>query len=376
MAPPRSLVAAFAVAVGFALLFGACGRSRDSKGDDSNDGGSGEGGTGAASSGGSARAGVSGATGASGGSRAGTGGGGGAAGSRTGGAGGGGSAGESGAGAANGAGGMAGAGGGCDRELPGTYPGCECFTDADCRDGRRCYASDCASGRTGVCATPPAGACYDARDCRPGQLCRGARPTPCGSTLVDLPGTCEDDVCPVPGPCIGGSVCQCLDLETDECVEATGPAQNGNCRAPGGECFGCQCASPDTPVATPEGNRPLGELGVGDLVYSVDRERIRTVPVVRVSRVAVTDHRVLRIMFESGSVIEMSAGHPTADGRRLGDLAPGSKLVGGVVESVTSIPYRHRFTYDILPGTETGVYFADGVLVGSTLAMTNACFGR
>lgn len=30
--------------------------------------------------------------------------------------------------------------------------------------------------------------------------------------------------------------------------------------------------------------------------------------------------------------------------------------------------YRHAFTYDILPASDTGAYFAGGALVGSTLA--------
>jgi hypothetical protein len=31
------------------------------------------------------------------------------------------------------------------------------------------------------------------------------------------------------------------------------------------------------------------------------------------------------------------------------------------------VPYTHEATYDILPGSSTGAYFAAGALVGSTL---------
>jgi hypothetical protein len=31
------------------------------------------------------------------------------------------------------------------------------------------------------------------------------------------------------------------------------------------------------------------------------------------------------------------------------------------------IPYEHAFTYDILPASETGTYYAAGALIGSTL---------
>jgi hypothetical protein len=38
------------------------------------------------------------------------------------------------------------------------------------------------------------------------------------------------------------------------------------------------------------------------------------------------------------------------------------------IVAVDSIPYRHDFTHDILPASDSGTYFAGGVVVGSTLA--------
>jgi hypothetical protein len=107
---------------------------------------------------------------------------------------------------------------------------------------------------------------------------------------------------------------------------------------------------------------------VGDLVYSVDGAQIRPVPIARVNRVPVFNHRVLRVTFAGGATIEMSAGHPTADGRSLAALRPGDDLGGATVIGVETIPYAHSHTYDILPASESGAYFASGALVGSTLA--------
>jgi hypothetical protein len=71
----------------------------------------------------------------------------------------------------------------------------------------------------------------------------------------------------------------------------------------------------------------------------------------------------------SGRAIEMSPGHPTAGG------VPFSRLVAGerldevhTIASVETRPYRRGHTYDILPASSTGAYFAAGALVGSTLA--------
>jgi len=52
------------------------------------------------------------------------------------------------------------------------------------------------------------------------------------------------------------------------------------------------CASPDTPIATPFGERAIAELRVGDLVYSVDDGAILPVPLVSVGKTPVTHHHV------------------------------------------------------------------------------------
>lgn len=127
------------------------------------------------------------------------------------------------------------------------------------------------------------------------------------------------------------------------------------------------CASPDTPIATPDGDRPIADLRVGDLVYTVESDAIRPVPIVLVGRTPVANHQVVRVKLAGGRTLEMSAGHPTADGRTFGDLRPGTMLDGTIVESLEMVPYTHPFTYDILPASQSGNYFAAGKLIGSTL---------
>jgi hypothetical protein len=72
-------------------------------------------------------------------------------------------------------------------------------------------------------------------------------------------------------------------------------------------------------------------------------------------------------VFRDGRALEISAGHPTADGRTFGDLRAGGLLDSHEITSVEVVPYTHPFTYDVLPGSKTGTYFAGGALVGSTL---------
>ena len=127
------------------------------------------------------------------------------------------------------------------------------------------------------------------------------------------------------------------------------------------------CASPDTPIATPNGDRPIASLHVGDLVYSVDQRVVQAVPLLDVTRRAVHDHHVMRITLSNGVTLDISAPHPTADGRSFGQLDAGDSLAGLTVVSAESVPYSFSFTYDILPDSDTATYFAGGALIGSTL---------
>jgi hypothetical protein len=129
-----------------------------------------------------------------------------------------------------------------------------------------------------------------------------------------------------------------------------------------------KCNAPDTPIATPSGNRPIAALASGDLVYSIHQGQMSIVPIAEARRQAQHDHHVMRLQLATGVVLHISPTHPTADGRTLGDLAADDRLDGVRVVSAELVPYRHSHTYDILPASDTGTYYAGGVLVGSTLA--------
>jgi hypothetical protein len=129
------------------------------------------------------------------------------------------------------------------------------------------------------------------------------------------------------------------------------------------------CAAPSTPIATPTGERAISELAPGDLVYSVDETGVVVVPILRVGSTPVVNHRVVRVELSGGAVLEISAGHPTADGRTFADLLGGGQLdADHSVVAAEMVPYPYSRTYDILPSTRSGRYFAGGALIGSTLA--------
>jgi hypothetical protein len=132
------------------------------------------------------------------------------------------------------------------------------------------------------------------------------------------------------------------------------------------------CNAPDTPIATPSGERPISELREGDWIYSVDHGRMKAVRIRATTRVPAKNHHVVELRLATGSVLHVSPAHPTADGRTFGELCSGALLDGVRIESARLVPYRFDATHDILPSSDSGTYFAGGVLIGSTLSASGA----
>jgi hypothetical protein len=132
---------------------------------------------------------------------------------------------------------------------------------------------------------------------------------------------------------------------------------------------GCPiCLAAGASIATPDGAVPVTRLRPGMIVWTLDAAGQRMpAPALLVSHTpAPVGHQVVRLIVTDGRVIEASPGHPTADGRRIGQLRPGDSIDGSWVRSVDLVAYTGD-TWDLLPQGPTGAYWADGVLLGSTL---------
>jgi hypothetical protein len=265
----------------------------------------------------------------------------------------------------------------------GSDPRPECRTKATCRDvgGWQVTESDDV-----VCAEPALPPSCPANRPNDGTVCSDEGPCwyPDGPSCF-----CS--------PCVNGSeypLCQPIDPPEWACrvppagCPATLPQAGSACDQEGLSCgpdceisITCEdgiwrwatgmcpiCASPDTPIATPAGERPIASIRRGDLVYSIDGGALAAVPVVSVASTPAVNHEVVRLVLEGGATLEMSPGHPTASGAAFGDLAPGDALdPGHRVVATSRVPYLHARTYDILPDSDTGTYVAAGAVVGSTL---------
>lgn len=129
------------------------------------------------------------------------------------------------------------------------------------------------------------------------------------------------------------------------------------------------CLAAGDLIATPSGTMPIQDVTIGMTVWTTDRHGSRISAIVlRVgSSAAPIGHEVVRLTLADGRTVIASPGHPTADGRTVGSLQPGDVLDGSLVVGVQLLPYAGPVTYDLLPSGPTGKYFANGILLGSTL---------
>jgi hypothetical protein len=128
------------------------------------------------------------------------------------------------------------------------------------------------------------------------------------------------------------------------------------------------CLARGTRIATPSGDVAVEDLNVGDLVWTLDAGVRVAVPLVEIGSTPVpATHRVVQLRLSDGRAVDVSPGHPTADGRRVGDLRGGDGYDGAIVMSATLSPYSGGSTFDVLPAGASGTYWANGVLLGSTL---------
>jgi hypothetical protein len=137
----------------------------------------------------------------------------------------------------------------------------------------------------------------------------------------------------------------------------------------GGEFMCPICLAENTRIATPDGPVPVQALRAGMLVWTQDGRGGRVAaPLLATSRVPVpATHRVVHLQLSDGRELYASPNHPTADRRWLGALQAGDTLDGATVIRADLIAYTASATYDLLPAGETGFYWADDVLLASTL---------
>lgn len=141
-------------------------------------------------------------------------------------------------------------------------------------------------------------------------------------------------------------------------------------RDPSGPLLCPICLARGTLIATPEGPRPVEDLRVGTAVWTADAAGRRVAgQVLAVGSTPVPPtHEVVHLVLSDGRTVDVSPGHRLPDGRRVGRLRPGDAVDGATVVSAELQEYDGGATFDLLPSGPTATYWANGILLASTLA--------
>ncbi len=133
------------------------------------------------------------------------------------------------------------------------------------------------------------------------------------------------------------------------------------------------CLAVGTLIDTPVGPVPVQSLSVGTRVWTINQAGVRTAqPLIQIGQTVVpATYQMVHLVLSDGRELWVSPGHPTTDGRAVGQLQVGDFLDGARLLSVERVSYTGTATYDILPAGDTGAYWANGILLASTLKSTD-----
>ncbi|MDO8635564.1 MAG: Hint domain-containing protein [Dehalococcoidia bacterium] len=130
------------------------------------------------------------------------------------------------------------------------------------------------------------------------------------------------------------------------------------------------CLVRGTLIDTPGGPVPVELVYKGMTVWTVDNKgnRVAGLVVKTVETPVPLSFQTVKVTLSDGRTVTASLGHPTSEGRALGAYRVGDILDRASVAAVEHLAYDGGATYDILPFGETGIYWANGILLKSTLS--------
>lgn len=129
------------------------------------------------------------------------------------------------------------------------------------------------------------------------------------------------------------------------------------------------CLASNVLINTPSGAVPVTQITKGMKVWSVDSNGKKvSSSIIEVIKTPVPEtHQVVHLIMADKREVWVSANHPLVNGLTVGSLKVGDVYDGSNVKVAELVQYWDDFTYDILPDSDTGEYWANGVFMGSTL---------
>ena len=129
------------------------------------------------------------------------------------------------------------------------------------------------------------------------------------------------------------------------------------------------CLAADSLISTPTGPVFVSKIAVGMQVWSASHDGRPIVAVVlkMTSRLDAPGSEMIHVVLADGRQLTASAPHEIADGRSLGSLTVSDQIDGVTITALEVVGASSGHTYDLLPSGETGEYWANGILMRSTL---------
>lgn len=129
------------------------------------------------------------------------------------------------------------------------------------------------------------------------------------------------------------------------------------------------CLSGETQIDTPKGLIAVRDMRLGMLVWTLDARGHRVATIIRETGKTsfLSLPAMIHLTLEDGRRLTVSPSHRLADGRPIGSLSVGDEVENSRVSSLKLISNEEGATYDILPSGGTGKYWANGILLQSTL---------
>jgi hypothetical protein len=136
------------------------------------------------------------------------------------------------------------------------------------------------------------------------------------------------------------------------------------------------CLAADTKIATTSGDVAVRDLTPSMRVWTLNArgERVAAALITMSHVPAPVGHVMTHVVFADGRELSASPGHPTCAGAvsskptaTMAELREGQRYDRAAITKAEQVPYTEKETYDLLPAGDTGCYWANGVLLGSTL---------
>jgi hypothetical protein len=136
----------------------------------------------------------------------------------------------------------------------------------------------------------------------------------------------------------------------------------------------CKCLPPSTLITTPNGDVAIHQLKENDIVLTTNlKGEAVEAPIKITNKVLVSEvHSMIVFELADGRKLQVTAEHPSAIvSKSIDQYCIGEEIDGSVIIQKSVVIYNEEYTYDILPAGETGYYWANGILIGSTLSTIN-----